>query len=327
MVKRRVWALVAWGLGALFLLVWLFVGAGTQWFGLASLWEEASSPWDYHYTSTWDPVVSRVRGLSIAWGHGPVEVRSSPSSQVVVTEYAGETLQGEAKLRLSSSRGVLRIQWDRSPLGLSSFLPQEKRLVVEVPVEVATQLREFTCENLSGSITVDRITAQETCVRSGTGDLFLSGLQGETIQVSTNSGALRWQGGAAQDLEVELGSGSGELVNVEAEACRLSTVSAPVTYTGSGRQMEVCTVSGPVRAELSACPEEGTFQAVSGSLEVALPENPGFEARCQSLSGTFVSEFPGKSAQGVLYGAGGPLLQFSTTSGDVHIQRRSGSAL
>ena len=131
----------------------------------------------------------------------------------------------------------------------------------------------------------------------------------------------------AQDLEVELGSGSGELVNVEAEACRLSTVSAPVTYTGSGRQMEVCTVSGPVRAELSACPEEGTFQAVSGSLEVALPDNPGFEARCQSLSGTFVSEFPGKSAQGVLYGAGGPLLQFSTTSGDVHIQRRSGSAL
>ena len=174
---------------------------------------------------------------------------------------------------------------------------------------------------------MDRITAQETCVRSGTGDLFLSGLQGETIQVSTNSGALRWQGGAAQDLEVELGSGSGELVNVEAEACRLSTVSAPVTYTGSGRQMEVCTVSGPVRAELSACQEEGTFQAVSGSLEVALPDNPGFEARCQSLSGTFVSEFPGKSAQGVLYGAGGPLLQFSTTSGDVHIQRRSGSAL
>ena len=55
---------------------------------------------------------------------------------------------------------------------------------------------------------------------------------------------------------------------------------------------------------------------------LTLPENNGFQARHSSVSGHFTSDFSGSGqGGGFLYKGGGPLLSFTTTSGDVRIAR------
>lgn len=325
MTKSRAFTLAACGLGGLFLFLWLWAGAKSGWFGFEDLWRREEPSWQFSYASTWDPAEGSFRGLSIDWGHGPVEVRLTEGPLVTVTEYSPVTLEAGEKLRLSSSRGVLRIQWDEKPLSLGSLLPGEKRLVVELPAGAAEGLQEFSCQNRSGDVTVSGIGAKALKVASGSGDLLLEDLSGEAVEVGSASGGVRWQGGSAQELTLKMGSGPAELVGIQAEDCRLKTVSGPVEYQGAGARVQVESVSGPVGMVLSACPEEGEFRSVSGALELSLPENDGFDARYSSLSGHFTSEFPGRGSQGVLYGQGGPRLEFATSSGDVRIARGPGA--
>ena len=317
MKKRWAFMGVACLLAALFLGGVLAVGRTTQWFGLEVLAKGASPTWAYSYSTTWDRALSSVEGLDIGWGNGPVEIRAGQVTVITVTEYASRPLEEAEQLAVSSSGGVLKIRWDGSIVPLGLLQDWEKRLVVEVPQAVASQLEEFQCRNFSGDVAVSGFWAQDIQVASASGNVSIFYLNGETAKVSTVSGNVCWQGGNVSQLRVESTSGAVDLTGMTSQVCSLETASGPVHYQGEGKEFSVETVSAPMWAGLSSCPEEADLRSATGAISLSLPENNGFEAVHSSISGKFTSQFPGEEEDQTLrYKTGGAKFSFTTTSGD-----------
>lgn len=182
-MKKR-WAFVgaACLLAALFLVGVLAVGRTTQWFGLEVLAKGASPAWEYSYSTIWDPEVNSVDALDIGWGSGPVEVRAGQGAVITVTEYASRPLEEVEQLVVSASGGALKIRWDGSIVPLGLLQAWEKRLVVEVPQSLASQLDELRCRNFSGDVAVSGFWAQDIQVASASGDVSIFYLDGETAR-------------------------------------------------------------------------------------------------------------------------------------------------
>lgn len=323
MKKRWAFMGVACLLAALFLGGVLAVGRTTQWFGLEVLAKGASPTWAYSYSTTWDPALSSVEGLDIGWGNGPVEIRAGQGTVITVTEYASRPLEEAEQLAVSSSGGVLKIRWDGSIVPLGLLQDWEKRLVVEVPQAVASQLEEFQCRNFFGDVAVSGFWAQDIQVASASGNVSIFYLNGETAKVSTVSGNVCWQGGNVSQLRVESTSGAVDLTGMTSQVCSLETASGPVHYQGEGKEFSVETVSAPMWAGLSSCPEEADLRSATGAISLSLPENNGFEAVHSSISGRFTSQFPGEEEDQTLrYKTGGAKLSFTTTSGDIQIKKQ-----
>lgn len=322
MKKRWVFTGVTALLAVFFLGCVLAVGKSTQWFGFQEMAAPSLEEWQYDYQTTWDPSASSVDGLTISWSNGPVTVCAGQGSLITITESSSRPLEEEERMKISESGGALKIQWDHSPLPLGVFQNLEKQLRVEVPQEIASQLEEFTCGNVWGTISVDGLSAQQIQVTSAAGDLNLNGLQGEEARVSSVSGDIKLAMGTVGTLMARTDSGWLQGYEMQVKECHLSNVTGDLDYRGSGDSVFVDMVSGAVRMELSACPREGEFQSVSGRISLTVPDNDGFEAECSSMSGHFSSEFPGMGEGGSLrYGLGGPKLRFATTSGDVAVRR------
>ena len=229
-------------------------------------------------------------------------------------------------LSLSFSGGALEIAWDGGLLPLGGLQNWQKRLVVEIPQNIASQLDEFSCGNTQGDIKVNGFTAETARVSSLSGDVDLAGFNGVKVNASTVSGAIHWQGGSAQEVDVETNSGPVSLSDVTAQDCRLKTVTGRVDFAGSSAlAFAVEAVSGDVSTRLGACPQEADLRSAAGDITVNLEENSGFAAEYASVSGRFSSDFTGAGEKGrLLYGSGGPKLTLATTWGDIRLQRAAG---
>lgn len=322
MKKRWFFTGAAAALAALFLGCVLAVGKSTQWFGLEQLAKGSSPQWTYERQVTWDPSLSSVEGIRIAWGDGPVYVKPCEGTMITVTEYASRPLEEEEFFQMTSSGGVLEIQWDHSLLPLSVFQGLEKQLEVEVPREVLSHLEEFSCGNATGNVDVSDITAQEVNITSAAGDLSLLSLQGEKVHLSTVSGEVQWTQGKAENLSLETTSGGVKLYQVQTGVCGVSTVTGDVNFSGQGQELSVETISGQVYLDLSAGLKEADLRSVSGLLSLALPQEEGFQAAYSTMSGKFRSDFTGAEEKGTfLYRTGGADIQFTTTSGDMMVRK------
>ncbi|MFR5135337.1 MAG: DUF4097 family beta strand repeat-containing protein [Acutalibacter sp.] len=322
MKKKWAFTAAAGVLGGLFLAGVLEVGSSTGWFGLEELASPGVPSWEYSYETTWDPSQDGVEGLSVRWAAGPVSVMPGEGPLITVTEYASRPLEEGERLALSSSGGVLEVGWNGGLLPLGALQDLEKRVDVEVPPELLSQLEGLSCWNVSGGISVSEATAQELSLSSLSGDLFLTGVSGAQARASTVSGDIQWAQGRAGELSVETAWGAVRMSGIQAEDFRVKTVTGPVDFQGVGNAISGETVTGALRAQLAACPREGDLRSVQGNISLTLPENQGFQARHSSVSGHFTSDFSGSGqGGGFLYKGGGPLLSFTTTSGDVRIAR------
>lgn len=210
MKKQWIFRGVTAALAAFFLGGTLAVGASSGWYGLEELASsgKGEDQWPYQYTSTWDPALSEVDGLNIQWGGGPVKVIPTDSPLVTVTEYASTPLEEEQQLSLSSSRGILEIAWDGGLLPLGGFSGPEKRLEIQVPRDILSQLEELSCWSLTGDVTLGPLAAEKVEVTTSLGDVSLSGVQGKSVRLTAVSGDVLLAGGTAEELFVQTDSGA-----------------------------------------------------------------------------------------------------------------------
>jgi len=332
MKKKAVFTLVACSIAALLLTGVLAVGLKEGGFGIGTLLDEAEGNFSdesgTRYEYTWDPVETETTGLDVEWINGTVDVLVGSGDVIRITEKSGKELGSNEKLEISRSGGVLKIKWNRELISFSIFQNKRKDLTVEVPKALAESMETLECSNTSGKITVSGFTAAAMEFSSTSGDLELSGLYGTEADISTTSGKISLDGmKLSEDLEVSSTSGTLALSNVQAGTVDVSTTSGSISYTGSADELEANTVSAAVRAELDNCPEKAEMSSVSGGLTLAIPENKGFEAEYNSISGSFKSDFAVTGADGAksgraLYGDGGSDFSFSTTSGDMRILKQ-----
>lgn len=336
MKKKAAFTLVACSIAALFLICVLAVGLSQNGFGIFKLAGEASAGWSKAagdtYEYTWDPVETDVTGLDIDWINGEVEVKVGAGDLIRITERpASGKLEEQKRLKLSTSGDNLRIQWDQGfrLISFGIFVNNRKDLTVELPRSFAGAMGEMLCENTSGRIHVAGLTAKKMSVSSTSGSIKLSDLKLEKgLDIDSTSGEIEAADVTlGETVSVSTTSGTVTLSNVQAKKADLDTVSGALTYLGSAEEFDGSSVSAAIRGEFVNCPEKVDLNAVSGGLTLVLPENDGFETEYSSVSGDFSSDFPvtggsGKSGR-AKYASGAASFQFSTTSGDMKILKRS----
>lgn len=337
MKKKAAFTIVAASVTALLLTAVLVIGLSTEGFGLSNAIEERGGSGvrlektdGDAYEYTWDPAESEVTGLDVHWATGMVDVKVTNGSLIKITEQADRgDLPENKRLQLSSSDGTLKIDWGESWLKLfdfSFFDKHRKDLTVELPKSVALHLSELVCSNVSCDILIDGCTAEEFSVHSTSGDLKLTKLSGTDLSASTVSGGIGLSGSALSgELSAETVSGEMDFSGVSAQTVQTETVSGGLRYEGKAQELHGDSVSAPLDAVLSECPETVEMEAVSGALSLTIPENDGFHADYSSVSGVFSSDFAvalgGAKSDKVVYGNGKSDFQFSTTSGNIAIYR------
>ena len=132
-------------------------------------------------------------------------------------------------------------------------------------------------------------------------------------------------GWAAEDISIDNVSGDMTLTDITVIGLTVSNVSGELDFSGSCRTAEVSTVSGDCTLTLTAAPNSIDLDSVSGQLVVVLPENTGFTAELDSLSGKLYSDFATTYQDDTMrYLDGACKISMDSVSGDLRI-RQSGT--
>lgn len=211
--------------------------------------------------------------------------------------------------------------------------------VAESGSVAAEQIREIEVEWVGGSITIepgdtDTITFSESSYGSGCEPMVWK-QSGSKLHIQFNN--LRWSIGIhvayekdlvitvprdwiGQELDISCVSADVTVRDGNFYSVDFDTVSGDLRYTGRLDTLDCESVSGNCIAVLTQTPSELSLDSVSGNLDVTLPEDTGYTATIDSLSGKLSSEF--LTAWGDhTYGDGRCRIDADTLSGDLRIRK------
>jgi DUF4097 and DUF4098 domain-containing protein YvlB len=175
----------------------------------------------------------------------------------------------------------------------------------------------------SGSLQVKNI-GNEVRVRTGSGDVELESIHG-SVRASAGSGTIRATG-IAGGLTASSGSGNVKLEQTAAGDVDISTGSGDVEIKGVKGGAKVSTGSGSITAQGDPT-GDWRLHSGSGSVRVNFPSQAAFNLVARSSSGNIETSHE-ISVQGNIsprelrgkVGAGGPLVELSTSSGSIEIR-------
>ena len=175
----------------------------------------------------------------------------------------------------------------------------------------------------SGSLHVKNI-GNEVRVRTGSGDVELETIHG-SVRASAGSGTIHATG-IAGGLTASSGSGNVKLEQTAAGDVDISTGSGDVEIKGVKGGAKVSTGSGSITAQGNPT-GDWRLHSGSGSVRVNFPSQAAFNLVARSSSGNIETSHE-ISVQGNIsprelrgkVGAGGPLVELSTSSGSIEIR-------
>lgn len=286
------------------------------WWGSQQDEGEASQPYNYQDGAP------KVEKVEIEWVNGPVEVVPWEGDWINVTEYSRQPLEQGQQLGMAVTEGgTLHIRWTRDRKFLSG-LRLSKYLLVQVPAGLG--LEKLKIDNISGSVRVAELSCEDAALGTTSGQAAAQDIRCGKLKISSVSGRVYAENVQAGALEMSSTSGRVEAAGFGCQRAKLQTVSGKVQAYGNGEMLSVKSVSGRVNLETQLPPGEVRLETISGRVQLALPENCGFTAVYESMSGTFSSQFPingelgGKSGKAV-YGDGGTQVYLHTMSGKMEI--------
>lgn len=328
MKKSTVFTIIAVIIGVVLVATVLVIGLRSNWFGFKSLFTADSSRELAHsYDYIWEDA-SSLKGINVEWVSGDVEiVATTGKDEIKITEWSSKPLTEKTELKMSSSGRVLKIQWKDSFLTFGFFQSSRKNLRVEMPAELAKDMTEFKCSLTSGNLDIGAIKAEEIKLSTTSANITAKSLEAEEIKVSTVSGDVDIPSIKTDKLKLDTTSGDLKIANASSKELKASTTSGTISYSGTASdKSETDSVSGDIELSFTKIPKETELSSVSGRLTVTIPESEGFLADYSSVSGRFKTDFPiteeykGRSGH-VAYKNGGAKIEFSTTSGDMTINK------
>ena len=264
-----------------------------------------------------------VRSLEIRWPVGDVEVVPEDRFDIMLTE---EKTEEAPPLYFAITDGVLRID----PAEPEQVCREGKDLKVGLPEALARVLDNCRVVTGSGDVALTGLRAEGIQVKTKSGDVSFRSLRAVAAEVVTSSGDLdlemdadiwnvrtasgdlKLRGGANERMDVHTVSGDGN-IHASAQKLELQTVSGDLCFSGEARHIRVGTVSGDAELTLAVLPESFSGSTTSGDLDISLPEGSQCRTSFRTKSGDL-------SCRGRALNTGtGPLLEVSTISGDVTI--------
>lgn len=129
-------------------------------------------------------------------------------------------------------------------------------------------------------------------------------------------------GWSAREIRIDNVSGDMTLTDIDVTDLTVDNVSGELDFSGFCRSAEVSTVSGDCTLTLTSAPNSIDLDSVSGQLVVVLPENTGFTAELDSLSGKMYSDFSTTYQDDTMYYLDGACkITMDSVSGNLRIRQ------
>lgn len=230
------------------------------------------------YTRGGATIRDGVKRLDISWIAGEVEIVYHRGSGVILSETASKRLSDDEELHWYLDGDTLRIKYAASGYR-GGIVDPGKRLTVQLPEDV--RLSDVTVNAVSARVYAEDLAAENVRIDSVSGRVVLHECSADDVTVGSVSGA------------------------VEVYALQLKKLTAT-------------SVSGSQTLQMSCVPESIRAEAVSGSVTICLPENAGFTANADSVSGSVKGSMP-MTRSGDRYTAGNGECRISveTVSGGI----------
>ena len=144
----------------------------------------------------------------------------------------------------------------------------------------------------------------------------------QELEIDSVSARIDVSDQTAEEMDLENVSGNCTFENCTADELTLDTVSGSIAYQGILNTMECNTVSANCTLTTDSIPEELSLNSVSGDLILELPEDCGFSANIDSMSGSISSEFETTASKNHhTHGDGSCRITADTMSGDIIIRK------
>lgn len=229
-----------------------------------------------------------INRVEVNWLSGAVNIRFYDGDAIVFSESSNQSLEDNQTMRYRVQNGVLTLQYCRSTSGVSFFGSMPSK-TLELLIPKTAALSSLHIENVSSSITLD------------------------AAKVSINA------------ISIESVSGSISLDNLFAHTLDVESVSGGIDISGAVDAVNVQSISGQATLKLWKLPTEMYMESISGGIRVCLPENDGFTATLETLSGSMRCSFANMTGKKTaVYKNGGAKLSFENISGSVTIELDAG---
>lgn len=229
---------------------------------------------------------SQIRDISIEWAAGSITIVPGDGDDICFAESGAANEQEIMNWKVSGDELKIQFQKPAVSFGIGFTSTGSKDLVITVP-------RDWTCDTLSidaaaAQIDVRQLTIREVDFDGASGDCFFTDCAIDSIDMDTASGN--------------------------------------VTLSGTMNEMEFDGASSDCTLVLSNCPHRIEMDMASGDLDLTLPDDCGFTARLEALSGDLETDFEvTRSGGGFVSGDGACRIDVSAMSGNVCIRKCSSS--
>ncbi len=247
-----------------------------------------------------------INDIEVNWLAGNVKILAYEGDEITFSETSTSALTEAEKLRYLVKDGKLTIQFSAPSRGLRMFFNStpEKTLELKVPQQLATSLNRLMLDSVSAQLDLQNISAKELALYTVSGPIYLTNSSCNTLTAESVSGEIIFKAVSADTLTAENVSGAAEL-------------------NGSFNDLDYESVSGSVSIDSEQALGNYQIETVSGSIKLAIPENPGFTVDYETVSGSFSCDFPTTSRkQQAIYKDGKALLDLETVSGSIKIIKK-----
>lgn len=228
--------------------------------------------------------VGSINEIEINWVAGNIKFEVHDGDQIIFAETARTKITDEKALRYAVYDNKLIIDFSRNMRGpINIGNNMSKSLLVKIPK--AMILRKLDIENVSSDIDLGSFSCRSLSISSVSGEISGSGIVADNLNCETVSG----------DIELE----------------------------GSFKVIDHESVSGDVKITSDVCPDKVDGEAISGKIELYIPENDGFTVDYDKVSGNVNCDFPVTSGKDrITYKNGNSKFDYSTISGNIYIKQK-----
>ncbi len=278
----------------------------------------------YTFTNEIDEVEIGSRGAKIA-----VE---STDGAAIIAEYDTPYDRPELCAVLCGKRLTFKETFDFRSIFCRST--EGYQITVKLPKKLYKTLRVNTA---SGGVEINDpdITAELFDLNTASGNVDINTFF-ESVKIKTASGNITLCGASdktARSLELNAASGNIAISGYRAEKFSINSASGKTTYTGASGEGRINVTSGKINVTYAEWNADLKISAVSGSVNIALPEDSGAKIKFEGVSGTVKTDLGstdgslislGKGTDGEFGGSNKHELTVNLVSGTVTITKGSG---
>lgn len=294
---------IAWGTVLLVVLSVLISGLRSGWgwgnfsfFGSGNQYANS----DQYTAGNGEIAASQVDHIKVYWTSGSVEVKETSSDKIIFSE-ENNNLDDKEKLHYYLEGNTLHIQFSSAKKWFSWGKNKNKNLILEIP-----KGKEFSSAKIdvvSASTNIDVLKGKDVQIENVSGGIYLNEITADTLDIDTVSGGVEGN-------------------KITAKEVKSNAVSGKTTLKGKIEKLRVETVSGGIDLTPGAKVREIRTESVSGGVNIHLPENEGFTADFDKVSGSFSSDFETSGKKDTYtYKNGAIKIDAEAVSGGLHIYK------